>query len=101
MGNGDSMDIEFSSLDELYKRIYPALKTKKNELKRCGYEYIKEKDIWTYLSTTKWKTSKGLMLSNMVSDILNADNEKIDKYLKETLKKRSDVYDKTKENIYN
>lgn len=95
------MDITFSSLDELYKRIYPALKTKKNELKRCGYEYIKEKDIWFFLSNTKWKNAKDLILATMVSDILHSNNEMIDKYLKENLKKRSDRYDKTKENIYN
>lgn len=95
------MDIEFSSLDQLYKRIYPALKTKKNELKRCGYEYIKEKDIWIFLSSTKWKNSHGLILATMVSDILNSNNDAIDKYFKENLRKRSDRYDKTKENIYN
>ena len=84
------MDLEFNSLDELYKRIYPALTTKKNELKRSGYKYIKEHDIWNYLSTTKWTNSKGLTLATMVNDILNSNNEKIDQFLKESLAKSGD-----------
>ena len=85
------MDIEFNSLEELYKRLYPALTSKKNELKRCGYEYIKEKDIWDYLSKEKWIDSEGLMLSTMVSDILNTDNKVINEYVEDILKKRSDL----------
>ena len=81
------MDLEFNTLEELYKRIYPALTTKRNELVRNGYKYIKEKDIWNYLSTTKWTNSKGLTLASMVNDILNSNNEQIDKYLKEYLEK--------------
>ena len=81
------MDLEFNSLEELYKRIYPALTTKKNELKRAGYKYINQHDIWEYLSKTKWSSSKGLTLSSMVSDILNSNNEQIDKYLKDCLEK--------------
>ena len=43
------MDIKFETLEELYKRIKPALITKKNEMHRDGYIYIKEEDIWNYL----------------------------------------------------
>ena len=85
------MDIEFDSLEDLYKRLYPALKSKKNECKRCGYEYIKEKDIWNYLSNEKWIKDEGLTISGMVSDIFNTDNKIIDNYLKDVLKKRSDM----------
>ena len=56
------MDITFNSLEELYERIKPALMTKKEEMKRKGYEYIKEEDIWNYLKEVKWKNSKDLML---------------------------------------
>ena len=33
------MDMNFSSLEELYNRLKPALRTKKRELKENGYGY--------------------------------------------------------------
>lgn len=80
------MDIEFNSLQELYNRIKPALKTKMRELHRIGYDYIKEEDIWNYLKETKWMRANDLMLSDMVNDILNSDEIAIDKYMKNKLK---------------
>lgn len=85
------MDITFGSLEELYKRIKPALKTKKEEMRRAGYIYIKEEDIWNYLKEVKWINSKNLSLYQMVSDVLNVDNILIDKYLKEKLNMRNRV----------
>lgn len=85
------MDITFGSLEELYKRIKPALKTKKEEMRRAGYIYIKEEDIWNYLKEVKWINSKNLSLYQMVSDVLNVDNMLIDKYLKEKLNMRNRV----------
>lgn len=79
------MDIEFNSLEELYKRLKPALTTKTDEIKRQGYTYIKEEDVWNYLKEVKWKTSVNLSLYEMVSDILNLESEKIDSYLKDKL----------------
>lgn len=79
------MDIEFSSLEELYKRLKPALTTKCDEIRREGYTYLKEEDIWNYLKEVKWKRSIDLSLYEMVSDILNLENEKIDSYLKSKL----------------
>ena len=79
------MDIEFSSLEELYKRLKPALTTKCDEIKREGYTYLKEEDIWNYLKEVKWRSSKDLSLHQMVSDILNLETEKIDSYLKSKL----------------
>ena len=78
-------EIKFDSLEELYKRIKPALITKKNEMHRDGYIYIKEEDIWNYLKEVKWENAKGLSLYEMTSDILNTDNLIIDNYLKEKL----------------
>jgi|CZCB01.1.fsa_nt_gi hypothetical protein len=83
------MDITFNSLEELYERIKPALMTKKEEMKRKGYEYIKEEDIWNYLKEVKWRNSKDLMLHEMVNDVLNVDNYVIDQYLKEKLNLRN------------
>lgn len=81
--------IKFTSLEELYKRLKPALKTKKDEMNQLGYMYIKEIDIWNYLKEVKWINSKNLSLYQMVSDVLNADNILIDKYLKEKLSLRN------------
>ena len=82
-------DITFTSLEDLYKRIKPALKTKKEEMNRAGYIYIKEIDIWEYLKDVKWINSRNLSLYQMVNDVLNVDNVLIDKYLKEKLSLRN------------
>lgn len=83
------MDIIFNGLEELYKRIKPALRTKKEEMKRRGFIYIKEEDIWNYLKDKKWINSKNLTLYQMVDDVLNVDDIVIDNYLKEKLKMRN------------
>lgn len=83
------MDMEFSSVEELYERLKPALKTKLTELKEFGYGYLKIEDIWNYLKEKKWKNDHNLALNEMVSDILNADNDLIDDYFKEKLKEKS------------
>lgn len=79
------MDVIFESLEELMARLKPALTTKKEEMRRNGFEYIKEEDIWNYLKEVKWKVSRDLSLYEMVNDVLNTDNYLIDKYLKEKL----------------
>lgn len=79
------MDINFNSLEELYNRLKPALLTKKEEMNRTLYPYVKEEDIWNYLKEIKWKRSFGLTLSEMVDDILNCDDAIIDNYLKTKL----------------
>ena len=76
------MNLEFNSLEELYNRLRPALNAKMSELKVNGYGYLKNEDIWNYLKEKKWKNSNDLMLSDMVSDILNTDNVLIDDYFK-------------------
>lgn len=87
------MDLEFSSAEELYKRLMPALRTKKSELKKYGYGYLKIEDIWNYLKEKVWKNSHGLSLNDMVNDILNSNDEAIDYYFKEKLsEKNRDVY---------
>ncbi len=80
------MDIEFNSLQELFKRIKPALTTRVRELYRLGYDYLKEEDIWNYLKTTNWRDAKDLSLAEMVNDILEVDEFKIDRYMKDKLK---------------
>ncbi len=76
------MDFEFSTKEELFTRVRPALKAKEVELHRLGYTYIKDIDIWNYLIELKWKSSKNLMLSDIVNDIMHLNEKKIDEYLK-------------------
>ncbi len=80
------MDITFDSLEELYQRLLPALRTKKEEMRRNGFSYIKEEDIWNYLKIHKWKNSKGLTLFDMVNDVLNTEDIYIDDYLKREIR---------------
>jgi len=75
------MGIEFNSVEELYKRVRPSLTTKVREFKRNKVMYVKEEDIWNYLIEFKWKNSRGLELFNIVDDILNVDNEEVEKYV--------------------
>lgn len=87
------MEVEFNSLEELYNRLKPALVTKKNEMNRNGFKYIKIEDIWNYLKEVKWKKSKNLSLCEMVSDVLNVDDLLIDDYLKQKLNlKNREIY---------
>lgn len=81
------MDFEFNSQEELFKRVKPALNAKVMELHRLGYSYITIDDIWNYLIETKWKKGKDLMLSDIVSNIIHVENNKIDEYLKGKLTK--------------
>ena len=64
------MKEEFKSIDELYNRVLPALKSKVSKLKRSNYE-ITEKELWNYLSINKWKNSSNLTLFDIVEDIIN------------------------------
>lgn len=81
------MELEFSSQEELYKRVQPALKAKLAELHRLGYLYIQLIDIWNYLIFSRWKKSKDLTLADVVNDILHVDNRRLDEYLKGRLAK--------------
>lgn len=86
------MDLEFNTLGQLYERLKPALKSKVTELKKEGYTYLTMEDIWNYLKEKKWKNSRNLSLSEMVSDIFTSDNVLIDDYFKGKLSKRRSDY---------
>ena len=81
------MDYEFSSLNELYKRVKPALHAKETEFHRLGFKYIKAIDIWNYLIKEKWLKGKNLMLSDIVSDIMHVESKNVDTYLKGKISK--------------
>jgi len=80
-------NLEFKSLEELYNRVKPALYSKVQELKRNNITYVKEVDIWNYLSSTIWKRSDSLSLSAMVENILDLKEDEIKQYVLDILKK--------------
>jgi len=80
------MDFEFNSIKELYERLEPALNAKVADLKRNGINYIKCEDVWNYLKINKWRSSKNLLLYQMVDDILNIDNIILDNYIKDQMR---------------
>lgn len=59
--------MKFNSLDELYKKILPALKMKVEE----NNNIITEKEIWDYLSREKWANSVDLTLAEIIDDVLD------------------------------
>ena len=79
------MDYEFATKEELFKRVKPALMVKVNELIKLGYTYVTEVDVWDYLIQVKWINDKGLMLSDVVHDIINADVSGIVEYTKDKM----------------
>ena len=79
--------IEFKSAKELYDRVLPALYSKVKELRNLSFKYINEKDVWNYLVNSTWKTKRNLQLHDLISDILYADNYKINDYVMEKMKK--------------
>ena len=76
---------EYSSLKELYLRLKPAFAVKLR-LNKKNYPYIKNADIWNYLSVSKWKKANNLSISEMVDDIIHVDITNVDSYLKEKIK---------------
>ncbi len=74
-------EIKFKSLNELYKRLYPALNTRKSELVSMGID-VTELDIWNYLKESIWDNNDELNLCDMVSNILTLKDNDIINYLR-------------------
>ena len=64
---------KFYSIEDLYKRLLPAIKTKLDEFKRENINNVNELDIWNYCMQNKWNNRKDIRLYEMVSDILEID----------------------------
>lgn len=75
-------NIKFKNLQDLYKRIRPAIHSKIKEMQISGYYFIKEEDIFNYLKETKWMNETNITLNDLVSDILNTPNEDFLDYYK-------------------
>lgn len=92
--------IEFKDLKELYNRSKPALYSKLKEVRRLNFNFVTEKDIWNYLVDNVWNNKVNLELHELISDILNADNYKINDYVMQKIDKLKTEADK-KENKKN
>ena len=74
-------NVEFKTVEDLYKRLTPALYSKKEELRRNNINYIKEEDIWNYLVKNVWSNKKGLSLNDLTRDILYLDGTILKNYM--------------------
>ena len=74
-------EIKFKSLNELYKRLYPALNTRKNELVKEKID-VTELDIWNYLKESIWDNNDELNLCEMVDNILSLSEKDIINYIR-------------------
>ncbi len=86
------MGCDFHSLNELFQRVRPALRVRLNEFQRNGNSSLKEIDIWNYLMIEKWKKGNGLMLSDIVHDIMNVEYLDIELYLKKVKENQQETH---------
>lgn len=75
----------YNSQEELFSALKPAFNVKLR-LVNSKYNYLKATDIWNYLKINKWCKDKNLSISQMVNDIIDVTDEKVDLFLKEHLK---------------
>ena len=73
--------ITFNSIDELYNRLKPAFRLKLSELKSKKITFVTDKDLWSFLSKTKWSKEENLELCDMVNDILNVNENELINYI--------------------
>jgi len=75
--------MEFTSLQQLYKKLIPAFNVKKRLILNSKYKDITNENIWLYLTETKWRQAKNLSLPEMINDIITVDLENINKCMEE------------------
>lgn len=81
------MEKTINSQTELYKKVLPALRTKRHELILSGIKIVKEIDIWNYNKEYNWKNAKNLTLASMVDNILNTSDKSYEDYVIDKLNK--------------
>ena len=81
------MEKTINSQTELYKKVIPALRTKRHELILSGIKIVKEIDIWNYNKEYNWKNAKNLTLASMVDNILNTSDKSYEDYVIDKLNK--------------
>ncbi len=75
---------KFDNINDLYKRILPALKTRVDEFKRAKVTNITCKNIWDYCAKNIWYNKKDLRIYEMVYDILNVSLLDIEIFIKKS-----------------
>lgn len=75
--------MEFTSLQQLYRKLIPVFNVKKRLILNSKYKDITNENIWLYLTETKWRQSKNLSLPEMINDIITVDLEDISKCMEE------------------
>ena len=71
--------MDYNTQKELYLALIPAFNVKKRLLSITKYD-ISNRDIWVYLTNSKWRSSINLTLSEVTNDIINVEPDKIYKY---------------------
>ena len=71
--------MEYNNQKELYMALIPAFNVKHRLMQVKKYKAT-DKEIWTYLTNSKWKNSHNLTISEVVNDIINVDEELINNY---------------------
>lgn len=77
----------YTNIKELFEDLKPAFNVKLRLIKK-DYDYITRNDIWNYLKINKWCKDVNLTISEMVDDIIMVDIDKVDRFLKEYIKKQ-------------
>lgn len=77
----------FSSMEELYKRCEPALKSKVKDLTRVGVTYVQKADVWNYLKNNVWCKKNNLTLGELVNDIMTVSNGELEMYVQALMSK--------------
>ena len=78
---------EYTNIKELFNDLKPAFNVKLRLINK-DYDYITRNDIWNYLKINKWCKDVNLTISEMVDDIIMVDIDKVDRFLKEYIKKQ-------------
>ena len=78
-------EISFNSINDLYNRLKPALRSKVKELKIKYSIIVRELDIFNYLSDNKWSKDNDLTLYDMVDDIMYLDDNKLLDYVSKNI----------------
>ena len=76
---------KFGSINDLYKRVLPALQAKISELKRENINFVDIIDIWQYCIENIWKNKSDLRIYELVDDILNVDGLKLEIYVRKNI----------------
>lgn len=75
------MDNKINNQKDLYRKLLPALRTKKHELILKGIKIVREVDIWNYNKDHNWMFARGLTVAGMVDDILNTSDKDYEEYV--------------------